>query len=341
MSGTGRTTQVGLESLGDSTDVARVTQGGVEALGSSTDIARVTQLAVEALAEDVFPARLTQIGTDILVASSMAGDLAATTCDLWQIRRRDGTVLRFAALDRDVVYGGQTFSAAAPFEATASESTRTLAAGQMEVAGILSAPSLSATDLLNGLYDDAECTVLLVDWADPSRGVEVKRTGRIGTVKAGETRFSAELFDDARRLDTQVLDVVSPECRVALGSTRCGIALAAWTRTATVTSVEGPLQFTAAGFIEAAAWATYGRITMTSGANAGAVRDVRVHGAGGVVGVWEPWFLPIAVGNTFSIVAGCDKRLATCRDKFANVINFRGFPSVPGTDSLIRYPDAR
>ena len=43
--------------------------------------------------------------------------------------------------------------------------------------------------------------------------------------------------------------------------------------------------------------------------------------------------LPVA-GNTVRVTAGCDKSLATCRDVFANVINFQGEPHVPGIDAL-------
>ena len=67
------------------------------------------------------------------------------------------------------------------------------------------------------------------------------------------------------------------------------------------------------------------------------------------VGNWW-WFLrhlvqfglcsrPIAVGHDFVVRAGCDKRLETCRDRFANVVNFRGFPHIPGQDTVIRYPN--
>jgi uncharacterized phage protein (TIGR02218 family) len=37
-------------------------------------------------------------------------------------------------------------------------------------------------------------------------------------------------------------------------------------------------------------------------------------------------------------VEGCDKRLETCRDRFANTLNFRGEPHLPGNDLLTRYP---
>lgn len=45
----------------------------------------------------------------------------------------------------------------------------------------------------------------------------------------------------------------------------------------------------------------------------------------------------IAGTDTFTIRAGCDKRIATCDSKFANVANFRGFPNIPGQDAVLRY----
>ncbi|MFT3997276.1 MAG: DUF2163 domain-containing protein [Asticcacaulis sp.] len=35
---------------------------------------------------------------------------------------------------------------------------------------------------------------------------------------------------------------------------------------------------------------------------------------------------------------GCDKRYATCRDRFDNVARFRGFPDMPGEDFITLYP---
>ena len=37
---------------------------------------------------------------------------------------------------------------------------------------------------------------------------------------------------------------------------------------------------------------------------------------------------------------GCDKRLATCSQRFDNAANFRGEPHLPGNDLLTRYPGA-
>ena len=36
--------------------------------------------------------------------------------------------------------------------------------------------------------------------------------------------------------------------------------------------------------------------------------------------------------------AGCDKQAPTCRLKFNNFLNFRGFPDIPGEDWLMATP---
>ena len=43
----------------------------------------------------------------------------------------------------------------------------------------------------------------------------------------------------------------------------------------------------------------------------------------------------VAVGDTFHAIAGCDKSFPTCYSRFANAVNFRGEPYVPGMDSLL------
>ena len=43
----------------------------------------------------------------------------------------------------------------------------------------------------------------------------------------------------------------------------------------------------------------------------------------------------VAIADAFSITAGCDKQFPTCKAKFANTANFRGFPYMPGNDAVI------
>jgi uncharacterized phage protein (TIGR02218 family) len=61
----------------------------------------------------------------------------------------------------------------------------------------------------------------------------------------------------------------------------------------------------------------------------------------GILTLFLPALYSIELDDAFTIRPGCDKTFATCRAKFDNAVNFRGFPHVPGTDQVLSYPDAQ
>jgi uncharacterized phage protein (TIGR02218 family) len=134
-------------------------------------------------------------------------------------------------------------------------------------------------------------------------------------------------------------------CDAELGDTRCSVDLddSAFKATGSVTAVGGDRSFTASGLGGfAAGWFALGRLSWTSGPNAGGVAEIASHEvAAGErrLALLEAPVRPIAEGHGFVVRAGCDKRLETCRNRFANVANFRGFPHIPGQDTVIRYPN--
>jgi hypothetical protein len=79
----------------------------------------------------------------------------------------------------------------------------------------------------------------------------------------------------------------------------------------------------------------YGKVTFTGGANAGFSMDVKTF-APGVVKLAMTLPYPLAVGDTYNIVAGCDRLFGTCKNRFNNVVNFRGEPYIPGQDVILR-----
>jgi uncharacterized phage protein (TIGR02218 family) len=88
---------------------------------------------------------------------------------------------------------------------------------------------------------------------------------------------------------------------------------------------------------------TAGCLTWTSGANSGLAVEIKEHWiTGGEVQLtlWQAMSETIGEGDAFTVTAGCDKRFETCRDRFANSINFRGFPHIPGNDFVIAGVDA-
>ena len=49
-----------------------------------------------------------------------------------------------------------------------------------------------------------------------------------------------------------------------------------------------------------------------------------------------PMNTSIEPGDQFEIIAGCDKTKTSCKNKFNNLINFRGFPDIPGSDKMLK-----
>ena len=65
--------------------------------------------------------------------------------------------------------------------------------------------------------------------------------------------------------------------------------------------------------------------------------DHEVADDGVIITLLEAPVRAIAVSDGIVIRAACDKRLETCQDRFANPLNFRGFPNIPGQDPVLRY----
>ncbi len=88
-------------------------------------------------------------------------------------------------------------------------------------------------------------------------------------------------------------------------------------------------------------WFTGGRLEILDGDGAGLVGHIQrdqIDGAVWKVYLWDGIRVGVDVGQTVRLVAGCDRLAETCRLKFDNFLNFRGFPHIPGDDWLLAYP---
>jgi uncharacterized phage protein (TIGR02218 family) len=269
---------------------------------------------------------------------------ATTLAWCWRVTRNDGTRLGFTDHDRDVVFDGTTFEAASGFSATEMQSEVGLSVANQDLAGALRSDRLSDADLAAGLYDNAGIEVFRVNWSDPTQRV-LMRTGSIGEVKQGPTAFSAELRGLAHFLQQERGRIYQFSCDADLGDARCTVALAgaAFTGAGAITALRGERVFAASGLgAYASGWFARGLVTWTSGANAGRRIEVKRHAVSGTdveLEIWQDMTRPLAVGDGFGISAGCDKQFATCRTKFANGVNFRGCPHMPGNDFITSYPN--
>jgi uncharacterized phage protein (TIGR02218 family) len=264
---------------------------------------------------------------------------ATTLCRSWRIERRDGRVLGFTDHDEAVVFEGLAFEAASALDASAIERTAGLAADNVMVSGALSSAAISAEDIAAGRFDGAAVTQWVVDWRDPALRYVAFR-GRLGAIERGDGAFTADVEGVSAPLDRPIGRAFLADCDAEFGDTRCGADAASHTVEGEVVSARDAV-FGVTG-LEAfpAGWFTRGRLVWTSGANAGAYGVVLAHDtAGGPrLMLWAPPGGLVAPGDRFEVTAGCDKRFGTCRNRFGNALNFRGFPHVPGDDWVTAWP---
>jgi uncharacterized phage protein (TIGR02218 family) len=268
---------------------------------------------------------------------------ATTLCRCYILTRRDGLVQGFTDHDRDVTLNDVVCRADTGFSGSEAVARLSLSVDGSEVSGALSDDSLNEDALAAGRYDAAQVDMYIVDWSEPSLHVLMSR-GHIGEVRREGIAFVAELRGLSDALNAETGRLYTPTCAADLGDARCGVDLddPLYRGEGTVTALNGVSTFIAAGlsgFVEG--WFSGGRLTFTSGANDGEAMEVKRHRVAGdavIIELWQAMAMAITPGNTFVVTAGCDKRFATCRDRFDNTVNFRGFPHIPGNDFIISVP---
>jgi uncharacterized phage protein (TIGR02218 family) len=260
----------------------------------------------------------------------------------WRLTRNDGAVFGFTDHDVPLTFDGTTFEPESGFTASEIRSGADLSVDAQEAEGVLTSTSITETDILDGRWDNAPVEIWRVNWAATASRALLRR-GAIGQVRRWRRHFVAEMRSLAHVLGQTIGRTFQASCDAALGDVRCGVNLnnPANKGTGVVVTLSGDRVFTTsgvAGFSEG--WFALGTVEWLSGTNAGRRAEVLSHATIGPdvkITLLEGPIRPIAINDTFDIFAGCDKRFVTCQAKFANAVNFRGFPHIPGQDAVIRY----
>jgi len=280
-----------------------------------------------------------------IVPAGMAAAIAAgatTFCHCWRLDRRDGFSIGFTDHDRDLAFDGVTFRAGSGLEGSDAEAVLGLAVAGADIKGVLRADAITEEDIAAGLWDAAAIGVWRVDWHNPAEHVLLSR-GVVGEIRRTDHGFTVEMRSLTQALDQPRGRLYQARCNADLGDARCTVDLAnpAYRAEAAITGGDGRLTITTDGLgAYADGLFAGGRLTFTSGANQGAAVEVKQHRLTdglATIGLWAPLPAALAPGDAFTIAAGCDKAFTTCRDRFANLVNFRGFPFMPGNDFALGY----
>lgn len=266
-----------------------------------------------------------------------------TVSRCWVVRRSDGVVLGFTDHDVGLTFGGISFAASSGMTARALQQSTGLSVDNSEAAGALSSDAITEADIRAGRYDDAEVEAWQVNWADVSQRVLVFR-GTLGEITRVDGAFRAELRGLAEALNTPQSTLYQRQCRAVLGDGSCRFAtdkpgfsedadvVSAGSNRTIVVKLTGSY---------AESWFTKGVLSVLSGEAKGLRETIEVDVRDGPrrqVTLRQSLRADIAAGDRVRLVAGCDKTADSCREKFNNFKNFRGFPHIPGDDWLLSYP---
>lgn len=279
------------------------------------------------------------------VPASIATKLAnkhSTLSMCLRLDLRDGTSIGITDHDRDLSVnlgdGAITYSA----DTGALPSDVSLSLGfdvdNFEVTGPIG-ELFTLPGILGGRFDRARARLFQVDWQAPGNYVPWMK-GRIAEPRIEGGGFVMAVRSDKEAYNQTIGRVLSPYCTHDLGDALCQVAMAARTYAAVVATATNELSFTVTFDSPSPADQAdliMGQAEFTSGDLAGTLPIEVFAISAGAVTLFAPAAAVPQVGDALTITEGCDKLRATCRDRFANVENFGGFPDAPGSSQYLKY----
>jgi uncharacterized phage protein (TIGR02218 family) len=268
----------------------------------------------------------------------------------WAIKivRRDGVVYGWTSSTKDATISGVDYRSAPGLDVASLATTAGLAVDNTEITILPDQTVITHADIIAGRWDNAQYTLFRYNWSDLTDGIEVRAVGRLGELQPRSGAYVAELRGLQQYLQQTIGTASTKTCRARLGDDLCSnygadldITDAAYTKTGTLTSVTSKQIFRDSSRVEAEDFFGEGVFTFTGGDNAGLSQKVKAYAVNGTFTLSLPMIMTVAIGDTYSVHAGCRKRIdEDCITKFNNVLNFQGEPHRPTVDDVTSAPDA-
>ena len=267
---------------------------------------------------------------------------ATHVCQCWSITRADGRTFGFTDHDRPLAFDGITFLADSGLSARALALSSGLAVDNSEAIGLLQSDVIAEEDIVAGRYDGAEVRNWLVRWDEVGQR-QLRFRGRVGEITRQAGQFQVELRGLTDLLNQPSGRTYLRTCAAVLGDAQCGVNTSdpVFATTLPVLGQSDLREIVVARSDYNDRWFEQGRLEVVTGAAKGLVAGIKEDRIGGSrrrIVLWQALRADLKVGDTVKLVAGCDRRAETCRVKFSNLVNFRGFPDMPTDDWLTAVP---
>ena len=248
-----------------------------------------------------------------------------------------GTVLAYSSSDFAFTWNGYLWSASGPlFQGLkykcsvgleVDKQQITIAARPTDLVG--GAQFLAA--LADGAFDGAVIEHYLVFFNSAGGSIVdglLLFHGRVSTVDSvGRTSAQVTVASDLIVLDYDMpRNIWQPSCLHTLYDAGCTLNKASFATTGTVGAASTASLINFGG---ALAGHVQGTILFTSGANSNLRTTVKLSTAGVSLSLIYPLPNVPAPGDSFTVYLGCDHTRGTCKSRFNNLANYRGYDFVP------------
>ena len=264
----------------------------------------------------------------------------------WKLTPRAGSILTnpIAATShtRDLTlpgHGSLLFRRAGGIRPTAVDTEAGQESAGLNFLAVFDDDAITPIDLDEGDWDGAILEILKINYAALKMGQMIEFNGPIAGFSEEGIVFQAEALPLTALARIKVGRRASANCDVReFGDHRCQRDLTDVTHAGTVTTGDSSGASLRASALPAAVRFTMldGKVTFTSGQNAGRMRIVRSwDNSTGEVIFQKAFPFPIAVADTFTAVEGCNRTEAACIER-ENMINFQGLNFMTNVEKFNR-----
>jgi uncharacterized phage protein (TIGR02218 family) len=264
----------------------------------------------------------------------------------------EGDIIRVCTFTRNLLIDGELYQSIIIQESQLQQLAG-LEPDNQEITALLT-EVFSAQSLRNKKWYGAEVITARYNPLDVSMGALMRRKSFVGKTDLARYTAKAEARSLAQLLEQPVGDATTAKSTTQLGDSRCKVDLTGTTvdgykitMLATVTGFTDRQQFTVALTGEIKSGETvapndfyaFGNAIWIGGDNE-SQRIKILSNTGNDIILWLPTFYDIQIGDELTLIAGCDQTREMCRDKYANMFNFRGFSDIPGPDKIFDIPQS-
>lgn len=276
------------------------------------------------------------------VSSQLAdhlNDTQTTMCSCWIVARQDGIKLGFTDHDFPLNVDGVLCEPETGFNGGGTEHSSGLNADSWSADGILSSDTITDEDLKAGLYDRAVIEQWLVNWNEPKQAMRLTRA-LTGEVMLADNQYTVELRSITALLDRDQTRFFASDCDAELGDQRCGVDLSTLAVAASVLTVRennrATLQLIRT--IERDSFQD-GSLVLDDGRAARILEVTALANPKTIDVILDRPLAGLQSAQPVTLKPGCDKRFSTCKKRYFNAVNFRGFPHIPGGENALNYAD--